>query len=187
MRTFALILILLCAPMIQADDATITVSLRLNLERERARDVKPEAHTKAAADVCPCSSGGVCTCTEANDCGCIVNREFRWVATAKSNQVALYRGTLQLGNWWHDEGQFKMLQEAYSPPRWIPMPCPVGPPSVKPLVYRVKETPATSVQWQLPPYRQQVFPPMSQAFPTAPRPVFNGGGFISGGNCGPSG
>src|SRR5688500_17677220 len=84
-----------------------SASARAELELAR----RPELVVKEG--VCPCSVGGTCPCTARSDCGCISGGKLRWVATSKANQTALYRGNLQIGNWWHAEGEFRMLLESF--------------------------------------------------------------------------
>lgn len=79
--------------------------------------------------LCPCSLTGRCECSAAHDgCGC-TGGTFRWVETNNPNQVALYQGECQMGNYWLAERQYKRLTETAQGDRWEACTCPVAPPT----------------------------------------------------------
>lgn len=151
----------------------ITTALATLLLASVAEAKAPQAPTPPQApalkSLCPCSQSGTCPCTPGNDCGCLTSGQYRWVATSNANQTALYRGTTQLGNWWHDEREYRrLIDRPGEPDVWACEACPVTPPTRQ--------------------ARPVVVPP-AQTYAPAYRPLMlapsYGGGF--GGSCGGGG
>lgn len=165
MRTLAIALFaaLACSQAGQARDIDLDARAALALALAGHQDtpaVKPA--------VCPCSQSGVCTCSPGDDCGCLAAGGYRWVATSNANQTALYRGSVQLGNWWHAEKEFRrLIDRPGEPDVWTCEPCPVASPPVKPVTRPV-------VPASVPLYRPQMLAPQSFG-------GFRGGRSISGG------
>jgi hypothetical protein len=90
----------------------IAMAMALSLEND----------TQAVQKVCPCSMSGTCPCDETQcPAGCVSNNLYRWVKTNNYNQTALYKGNSQIGNWWHEEQEFKRLVGN----SWVKDTCPV--------------------------------------------------------------
>ncbi len=111
----------------------------------RVPQAPPAVEEIVKAKVCRCSETGVCECTPGDDCGCLARGEYRWEATTNGNQTALYKGTKQLGNYWHAEAIYKALVETSDGDRWLVATCPVKPPAMP-----AKVLPARTIQYAVP-------------------------------------
>lgn len=132
-------------------------------------------------NLCPCSLRGICDCGVGSDCGCLSAGKYRWVATDKPNQVALYRGTSQVGNWWVAEQKFMRLIEgdenSYA---WRKEECPTAPPILNSKGKVSEVNLAVTQPALLPTYSAPTMRPM-ETFSLPQRMSFGGG------SCGPSG
>lgn len=139
-------------------------------------------------NVCRCSQNGVCVCEPGSDCGCLTSGQYRWVETDKANQVALYNGNVQQGNWWVNEGEYRMLVEGM----FVRAPCPVSAPNASALTGR-KTTPVTiPINRPTPFYGINAQPSFLQPQRDPDQGRYMGQGFVipqgrGGGSCGPGG
>lgn len=157
----ALLVVALATAQAPATDYDAQAAFAMALAVEGlAKPVKP------AADLCPCSLTNVCTCTDASQCGCIDAGSYRWVPfrNAPCNQTALYRGSVQVGNWCPDDGAFFVHDGA----KWVKATCPVAVPQ------HITAKRAATVQAM----------PTTQTYAL---PVQRFGYGFAGGSCGPSG
>jgi hypothetical protein len=92
--------------------------------------------SKPSGELCPCSVKGTCPCSRTSDCGCHRDYDvegrpvlYRWIATDKRNQTALYYGTQQVGNYWHDEAEYRRMVASWGDAvTWVVDDCPVAAP-----------------------------------------------------------
>ncbi len=126
--------------------------------------------------LCPCSINGVCPCGPGSQCParCLASGLYRWKATSNPNQTALYVGTLQQGNYWHAEGEYRKLDESGGNTRWVACDCPVAVPAPTAVMTSPIMTPTYFTPAQT--YRPSMTAP-------AARTRFGRGGS----SCGPSG
>jgi hypothetical protein len=187
---YALVILLLCTIGVNAKTPPLLP----------APPMLPEVKVAKLSPVCPCSKDGVCPCTPENHCGCLSETypvQYRWVKTDNPDQVALYAGKKQLGNWWFAANKYKRMVEVGNDYYWVKDDCPVEKPTrpVEVVTTRyqppVQSAPMQVYQPQPVYYQPQLQPSYYQ--PSFNVPVFrgNGGGFrfrgSVGGNCGPSG
>jgi hypothetical protein len=130
------------------------------------------------AGLCPCSLTGVCTCTAKNDeCGCVSAGKYRWVETSNPNQVALYQGELQWGNYWRAEKEYRRLTETSRGDVWTACDCPAA--------LHKSTTPASTTHAPMPtaprPATVQFVRPQQFALPS--QSWSQGGGFSGGGGA----
>lgn len=142
----------------------------------RARDyevIPPQG--PPVATLCPCSLIGICNCGYKTQCvaRCIDTNQYRWQATNNPNQIALYRGAQQLGNWWIQEQEYRRLvtsgDDSYN---WIKSLCPVDLPKTK--TSMIAPAPIQTLQ-------------TLQTFSVQPQYQTFGIPFRGGGSCGPGG
>ena len=189
-----LFLFLTCVAAYGSAESQVRVALALSLSLQEDQETGGKV---AGGILCPCSAnGGLCPCTELQDCGCVRGEQCRWIETTKPEQVALYHGKQQIGNWWYDEQVYKrMVELPYGGYTWQQEQCPVKPP-VRKVAYT---QPVTRTIVQLPygtdPNQVGMLPYTSYSNYSAPvmrvnpapvrfttrRPSF------SQGNCGPGG
>lgn len=145
--------------------------------------IQDETQTVQIDEVCPCSVESQCSCTPDSQCSaeCITTNRLRWVSTSKSNQTALYRGEVQLGNYWRDEGIYKTLStDEFGNDTWTVSVCPTSHPKESVYVHTNHAIPMNG--------NVRYIQPMNFSYPTrnfAPARRFSSGGFR--GNCGPAG
>lgn len=107
--------------------AALSLASLASARPPQAPALRPDQAPPMRETVCPCSLTGVCDCTTTSECPgrCVSGVEYRWIETSKPNQLALYLGRKQVGNWWIAEGEYRRLDGD----TFVRAPCPVDPPS----------------------------------------------------------